>query len=66
MKVKLLREERLSDGGLVFMTKLGQKYSVTRGYNSLNEPPDLNQGLNKKQAEEIFIEYLRADVLELY
>lgn len=64
MTVTHLKKERLSDGGLVTLTKQGHKYTVMRGFSSLYDAPEVIYGLNKKQAEEIFINYLKNDVME--
>jgi len=64
MRVTHLEKERLSDGGLLTLTKLGRTYSVMRGFTSLYDEPEITRGLNKNQAEETFITYLKNDILE--
>ena len=68
MKVTRIKEERLSDSGLITLSKHGHKYTVMRGYLVAGEyiAPDVTLGLNKKQAEDMFIGYLRDDVLEAH
>ena len=63
--IQRLEENRLSDGGLAFISKLGNSYSVTRTFNSFTEAPEMFNCENKNQAYNKLADILRASVLEI-
>ena len=60
-----LERHRLSDGGLVRVTRLGRTYNYTRTYNSLEQAPDCVLNIRKAEAYRLLEDALKRDVLEL-
>ena len=63
-RIKTVEKERLSDGGLAIITKLGMEWGFTRTYASLEHPPDCHTNITKAQAYELMGEAIINDVLE--
>lgn len=63
MVTTILRQE-LSDGGAVYLEKMGRTYLVTRCYPELLTPPAGAHGLNLAQARAMYADFVRSDLFE--
>lgn len=62
--IQEIARESLSNGDTLRITKLGREYQVNILHVD-NSPPDIELGLNKKEAYTRWSEVVRHDVLEL-
>jgi len=62
--IQEIAREQLSNGDVVRITKLNRQYTVTMLHND-DYAPDMETGLNKKQAYTRWSEIVRRDALEL-
>ncbi len=58
-----LETHRLSDGGMVRVTRLGREYGFMRSYPDMTAP-DCTWGLRKSEALKMCADTIRDDVLE--
>lgn len=65
MKFTELKREILSDGSILRLSWAGNTYTVLRSVTLLGIEPEIHNGLRKRDAENLFIDYLRNDVLEI-
>ena len=66
MAHKTIIQTILSSGQLMYVEKLGRKYSFVICSLELGVAPDILSGLNKADAEQAYATHLEADVCELY
>ena len=65
MTHKTIQQTRLSSGQLMYIEKLGRKYSFVICSLIWGVAPDIIQGLSKADALEAYATHLEADVCEL-